>query len=632
MSDEVPLLISGHVQVYSFGKIVPPSDPSFSHFVMKTQAREPVLLTDGFTALSTHKSLAVPLIMEISRSPADPLPKYTITTVDRSVSHSAGTVAKAFDAIRKAVAGSWGSGTHTGTVFGYTDAKIAAALRGLPGGDEAFAAAQVQVAAEKTKRTDAAAARLTSAMATTPAKSANDADAAATDEHIISDDDDALVISLKGAKPALKKPRGKKASAAAATAAIAVPSTTTTPAGKKGKSMSAAPGEAVATPVAGGSAGKGTKKAKAEAAAAPAGGTKGAGKKTTKNVHDTTAATAPDAQPVAEGSSGVCPECNLVLTMPFCAITGKPHAAGAKAPPKARAKRQPTLAEATKVKAPAPPAKPSSKPASKRGSKAPESATASVVAASAPTTPLAKKGRVKRARSSAKVATAAPAGSEQLSAPTAAPVDVLDADAHPEGEEKDEDDEPLVIEMLGPERTAEVALKASPAFGIPVPARKVGKKQRTLDFALIKGEGIADKLAADLAAADAAAAAAAVAAVLAPKEPKKAVPRPLLDKSSAKAAKDQFDAEGGLQGTSPAVQQQIQTAMSTWSKVQQNKFHGFVFEFLGERAKLELAKRNKAQTKVTGAAVKEDGDAEGKAKQTTTPAKPSKAADAVEEA
>merc|ERR1719456_1737852 len=80
-----------------------------------------------------------------------------------------------------------------------------------------------------------------------------------------------------------------------------------------------------------------------------------------------------------------------------------------------------------------------------------------------------------------------------------------------------------------------------------------------------------------------------------PKKPKVQVLRTLLDQATNKAARAQFDAEGGL--TAINVPE-----LKTMSKAQAARYHNFVYEFMGERIKMDFFKRRAAELAATKAA------------------------------
>ena len=86
----------------------------------------------------------------------------------------------------------------------------------------------------------------------------------------------------------------------------------------------------------------------------------------------------------------------------------------------------------------------------------------------------------------------------------------------------------------------------------------------------------------------------------APKPPKRAIPRPLLDKTSLKAAKEQFDVEGGLVASSNGGVTRAQLAGLTGA--QMAKYLAFAWEYLGERPRADLLKRKRAAEEKQGKA------------------------------
>jgi hypothetical protein len=309
---------------------------------------------------------------------------------------------------------------------------------------------------------------------------------------------------------------------------------------------------------AGESTGDDTPAAKAKAKATPAGDKASVGKKTAAPgaPKAPTAATTAAAAAAAHSKKDECSDCHLSLTLPFCAVTGQPHVKPTPAP---RTQRQPKLNE-LKVAS---------------GS----SEVIGVEAAAAGATEASETAtKKKRARPAAAVA-----------APKATPVTEVDADAA--ADDVDDDDVPIafavskgVVAAAADAAAAAPPKKRGPRSEKAKAAAEAKAQQPTLDSVLVPttAEAAQEKLVATLQAQ-------------APpkKPPRKAVPRPLLDKMSLKTAKEQFDFEDGFKPTSAAVEQLLAPLQASFTKPQRNRYVAFAWEFLGERPKLDLIRRHK---------------------------------------
>lgn len=154
----------------------------------------------------------------------------------------------------------------------------------------------------------------------------------------------------------------------------------------------------------------------------------------------------------------------------------------------------------------------------------------------------------------------------------------------------DDDDRPLIVDLL-PQAIASGALPAATMKAARSEQPRKATKQRTLfEFASAGAAATStDALAAELAK---------------PVAPRKAVPRPLSDKTTLKLAQQQFEFEGGLAPSSAAARQFVQSATNGFTKAQMKTFQHLVFEFMGERPKADLARRGKlrVQSEKTAAA------------------------------